>query len=41
MLANIQKADEFACHTLNRDLWKNEQILRLINEHFVFWQVCS
>jgi hypothetical protein len=38
LLVNIQKDDEFACHALNRDVWRDELVENLIREGFIFWQ---
>ncbi|PFH37633.1 hypothetical protein BESB_040910 [Besnoitia besnoiti] len=38
LLVNIQKADEFECHKLNRDIWRAEVVQDLLKEFFVFWQ---
>ncbi|KAI1074406.1 hypothetical protein F5B20DRAFT_563625 [Whalleya microplaca] len=38
ILVNLQDLDIFLCHTLNRDHWKNENIVSLIREHFIFLQ---
>eukprot|EP00124_Ichthyophonus_hoferi_P001691 Ihof_evm10s95 gene=Ihof_evmTU10s95 len=39
VLVNLQKADEFLCQALNRDLWRENPIVRLVKDHFVFWQI--
>jgi hypothetical protein len=41
LLVNIQKDDEFACHALNRDVWRDELVENLIREGFIFWQQVS
>ncbi|XXG94891.1 proteasome component M29 [Hypoxylon texense] len=38
ILVNLQKLDDFRCQVLNRDHWKNEDIVSLIREHFLFLQ---
>ncbi|KAI0135048.1 hypothetical protein F4814DRAFT_399748 [Daldinia grandis] len=38
ILVNLQKMDDFRCQVLNRDHWKNEDIVSLIREHFIFLQ---
>ncbi|KAI1383561.1 uncharacterized protein F4822DRAFT_81015 [Hypoxylon trugodes] len=38
ILVNLQKLDDFRCQVLNRDHWKNESIVSLIREHFIFLQ---
>jgi len=39
MLVNIQNGREFACQTLNRDVWSNQTVKDIVKEHFIFWQV--
>lgn len=41
LLVNIQKDSEFACHALNRDVWRDELVENLIREGFIFWQTVS
>ena len=38
LLVNIQAADEFASHVLNRDVWSNETVKEVIRSSFLFWQ---
>ncbi|KAI1208916.1 uncharacterized protein F4807DRAFT_428139 [Annulohypoxylon truncatum] len=38
ILVNLQKLDDFRCQILNRDHWKNENIVSLVREHFIFLQ---
>lgn len=38
LLVNLQSDEEFACHALNRDVWRDELVENLIREGFVFWQ---
>lgn len=38
ILINMQRADVFACHIMNRDVWADPDIEALVQEHFVFWQ---
>ncbi|KAL7629634.1 UBX domain protein Ubx2 [Parahypoxylon ruwenzoriense] len=38
ILVNLQKLDDFRCQVLNRDHWKNEGIVSLVREHFIFLQ---
>lgn len=38
LLVNIQNVREFACQTLNRDVWANQTVKDIIKEHFIFWQ---
>jgi len=39
LLINVQQADEFASHQLNRDVWRNKAIAALVRDHFVFCQL--
>jgi UBX domain-containing protein 7 len=41
LLVNLQRDSEFACHALNRDVWRDELVENLIREGFVFWQGVS
>ena len=36
-LINIQKNDVFACHSLNRDVWKDDYAKAMISDSLVFW----
>eukprot|EP00933_Yihiella_yeosuensis_P042030 TRINITY_DN3647_c0_g3_i1.p1 TRINITY_DN3647_c0_g3~~TRINITY_DN3647_c0_g3_i1.p1 ORF type:complete len:368 (+),score=84.81 TRINITY_DN3647_c0_g3_i1:338-1441(+) len=38
VLVNIQQAEVFASHTLNRDVWRDETIQNIIDGSFLFWQ---
>ncbi|KAI5923222.1 hypothetical protein F4810DRAFT_669424 [Camillea tinctor] len=38
ILVNLQDLSVFHCQALNRDIWKDENIKALINEHFIFLQ---
>eukprot|EP00752_Nemacystus_decipiens_P004966 g4518.t1 len=38
LLVNIQADDEFDCHRLNRDLWKDEMVQNIIECNCIFWQ---
>lgn len=38
LLVNIQSDTDFACHALNRDVWRDELVINLVQEGFVFWQ---
>ncbi|XDG10008.1 hypothetical protein ABKA04_009623 [Annulohypoxylon sp. FPYF3050] len=38
ILVNLQKLEDFRCQVLNRDHWKNENIVSLVREHFIFLQ---
>lgn len=39
LLVNVQDVKEFRCQQLNRDVWSNEQVRKMIKENFVLWQV--
>lgn len=41
LLVNVQTADEFASHRLNRDTWGNELVQDMVRESFVLWQVST
>jgi hypothetical protein len=41
LLVNLQRDSEFACHALNRDVWRDELVENLVREGFVFWQDVS
>mmetsp|Transcript_12156 Transcript_12156/g.17589 ORF Transcript_12156/g.17589 Transcript_12156/m.17589 type:complete len:597 (+) Transcript_12156:178-1968(+) len=38
LLVNLQRDEDFACHALNRDVWRDELIGNLVQEGFIFWQ---
>lgn len=38
VLVNIQQAEVFASHTLNRDVWRDETIQDTVEGSFLFWQ---
>eukprot|EP00730_Choanoeca_flexa_P000422 TRINITY_DN10191_c0_g2_i1.p1 TRINITY_DN10191_c0_g2~~TRINITY_DN10191_c0_g2_i1.p1 ORF type:complete len:414 (+),score=103.48 TRINITY_DN10191_c0_g2_i1:71-1312(+) len=38
VLVNIQDPQNFDCQRLNRDVWKNDVVMDMIKERFVFWQ---
>jgi hypothetical protein len=38
LLVNLQSDSDFACHALNRDVWRDELVENLIREGFIFWQ---
>jgi len=38
LLVNLQCDADFACHALNRDVWRDELVENLVREGFVFWQ---
>jgi hypothetical protein len=38
ILVNVQDPSVFDCQVLNRDLWKNPQVVEMIKEHFIFLQ---
>lgn len=39
LLVNIQNSREFQCQVLNRDIWSNSSIKKVVSENFVFVQV--
>lgn len=41
LLVNVQNSQEFSCQVLNRDVWSNQTVKDIINEHFIFWQVSA
>ncbi|KAL7508698.1 hypothetical protein ACHAXN_005806 [Cyclotella atomus] len=41
LLVNVQSDGDFACHALNRDVWRDELVENLVREGFIFWQVMS
>lgn len=41
LLVNLQSDSEFACHALNRDVWRDELCENLVREGFIFWQTVS
>lgn len=41
LLVNIQNDSDFACHTLNRDVWRNDLVEALITSSFTFWQAMN
>lgn len=41
LLVNVQNQQEFSCQILNRDVWPDEQVREIINDHFVLWQVSN
>jgi len=38
LLVSLTHDADFACHALNRDVWRDELVENLIREGFVFWQ---
>mmetsp|Transcript_44383 Transcript_44383/g.105115 ORF Transcript_44383/g.105115 Transcript_44383/m.105115 type:complete len:456 (-) Transcript_44383:82-1449(-) len=38
ILVNIQQAEVFASHQLNRDVWREGTIVEIITNNFLFWQ---
>lgn len=38
VLANIQGAEIFASHALNRDVWSDDVVQEMVGESFFFWQ---
>ncbi|KAL3816616.1 hypothetical protein ACHAXA_000740 [Cyclostephanos tholiformis] len=41
LLANVQSDDDFACHALNRDVWRDELVENLVRDGFILWQAMS
>jgi hypothetical protein len=41
LLVNIQSDADFACHALNRDVWRDELVENLVREGFILWQAVS
>lgn len=41
LLVNVQSEDDFACHALNRDVWRDELVENLVREGFILWQEMS
>jgi len=41
LLVNLQRDSDFACHALNRDVWRDELVENLIREGFILWQNVS
>lgn len=41
LLVNVQSDDDFACHALNRDVWRDELVENLVREGFILWQTVS
>ena len=39
LMVNVQNVQEFSCQVLNRDVWSNSTVKRVVHEHFVLWQV--
>lgn len=40
-LVNVQSNAEFASHQLNRDTWRDETLVSIVEGSFVFLQVCT
>ena len=38
VLVNIQKATEFGCQVLNRDVWRDPVVRSIVQEKFLLWQ---
>jgi len=38
LIVNIQKTDEFDCHRMNRDVWKDDTVRNVIMSCCIFWQ---
>lgn len=41
LLVNVQADSDFACHALNRDVWRNDLVEALITSSFIFWQAMN
>jgi len=41
LLVNLQADSDFACHALNRDVWRNDLVEALITSSFIFWQAMN
>lgn len=41
LLVNIQNVTDFQCQVLNRDVWSNEEIKKIVKQNFTFVQVCE
>ena len=41
LLVNLQSDSDFACHALNRDVWRDELVENLVREGYIFWQSVS
>ncbi|CAN8232186.1 unnamed protein product [Cochlearia groenlandica] len=39
LLVNLQSRTEFACDTLNRDIWSNDSVSKTVECGFMLWQV--
>lgn len=39
MMVTLHDPSEFACQTLNRDLWKDQSVQEVVKASFVFMQV--
>ena len=39
LCVNIQEPTEFSCQVLNRDLWKDKSIQRILSDYYIFLQV--
>jgi thioredoxin-related protein len=39
LLVNIQDSREFRCQVLNRDVWNNHQVKKIISNQFIFLQI--
>ena len=40
-MVNVQDIREFKCQQLNRDVWSNEAVRNIVQEHFILWQVST
>ena len=39
LLVNIQDYGVFQCHCVNRDIWNNDNVRKLLDGTFLLWQV--
>jgi hypothetical protein len=41
LLINLQEEQSFPCQVLNRDVWANDSVKKLVKNCFIFWQLYS
>lgn len=41
LIVNLQDNADFNCQVLNRDVWSNEKLRKVLRNFFVFWQVAT
>uniref|UniRef100_A0A0K8TKX4 Putative ubiquitin regulatory protein n=1 Tax=Tabanus bromius TaxID=304241 RepID=A0A0K8TKX4_TABBR len=39
LLVNVQDNSSFKCQVVNRDIWKDEEVVNLVTKYFILWQV--